>query len=91
MPFSLKLPQPLTANGWKVKIRDKERVEPPHISIIRKMDTWRWGLREQDFLDKRPPPREVPLQLQEYIQSNRDLLIAQWDKMYPMNPVQAED
>ena len=30
MPFELPLPKKLKAESWKVKIREKERVEPPH-------------------------------------------------------------
>jgi len=30
MPLQLNLPERLLHEGWKVKIRDRERVEPPH-------------------------------------------------------------
>jgi hypothetical protein len=34
MAFSLPLSPPLRAQGWKVKIRDRERSEPPHVTIL---------------------------------------------------------
>ena len=36
MPFELPLPKKLKAEGWKVKIREKERVEPPHVTVMHK-------------------------------------------------------
>ena len=85
------LPQSLKDQGWKVKIRDKERAEPPHVSIIKKQETWRWGLREQAFLNKLPPSRQVPAELLEHIKSNLDSLIKTWNQMYPYNPVSSEN
>lgn len=90
MPYTLNLPGSLQADGWKVKIYDKERVEPPHISIIRKRQTWRWGLRERGFLDKTPSVRLVPLALIEHIKSHFDSLVREWDRMYPENKVKSE-
>jgi len=90
MPFNLPLPDELKKEGWKVKIRDKERAEPPHVSIIRRLDTWRWGLREQIFLDRKPPQREVPRALIECIKANLHILAEEWDRMYPHNPVRSE-
>lgn len=90
MPYSLSLSQKLANEGWKVKIRDKERLEPPHVSIIRGMNTWRWGLREQSFLGSVPPPKLVPRELLKYIENNYDALVAQWNQMYPDNPVESQ-
>ena len=45
MPFDVPLPRKLKAEGWKVKIREKERVEPPHVTVMHKADEWRLGLR----------------------------------------------
>jgi hypothetical protein len=50
MPFDLPLPRKLKAAGWKVKIREKERVEPPHVTVMHKADQWRLGLRERQLL-----------------------------------------
>ena len=35
MAFNLKLPAVLAKKRWKVKIRDRIRVEDPHLTIIR--------------------------------------------------------
>ena len=37
MPFNLELPEALKQAGWKVKIHDSERLEPPHVTVYRKM------------------------------------------------------
>lgn len=90
MPYNLELPAALKGQGWKVKIREKERVEPPHVSVMKGQDTWRWGLREQAFLDKKPPTRVVPKELVEHLKASLEALIAQWDTKYPHNPVNSE-
>ena len=90
MPYNLPLPEGLQARGWKVKIREKERAEPPHVSVLLKRETWRWGLRERRFLDTKPPGRWVPLELIEVLQANIETLITEWDRMYPHNPVNSE-
>jgi hypothetical protein len=87
MPYSLALSRRWSAERWKVKIRDKERVEPPHVSLIRGTRTWRLGLRSRSFLDKEPDPAEVPSELVQEILASWDELIAEWDAMYPENPV----
>lgn len=87
MAFSLPLSISLKAQGWKVKIRDRERVEPPHVTIIRGTQAWRWGLRERDFLDGSPPPRQVPAEVLRVITENYELLIQQWNAKYPENKV----
>ena len=51
MAFNLPLPRQLAKAGWKVKIRDKERLEEPHFTIIKSTDCWRFGLRTKTFLD----------------------------------------
>lgn len=50
MPFELKLPKRLKAAGWKVKVREKERVEPPHVTVLCHTREWRIGLRDSTFL-----------------------------------------
>jgi hypothetical protein len=91
MAFPLPLPDPLPARGWKVKIRDLERNEPPHVTIIRKRQTWRFDLRSQRFLDKEPDQAEVPDEVVAEIKAQLDLLRREWDEMYPENPVESED
>ena len=51
MAFDFPLPKRLAKAGWKVKIRDKERLEEPHVTIIKGTNCWRFGLRSRAFLD----------------------------------------
>ena len=52
MPFVLQLLKVLSQAGWKVKIYDFERLEPPHVTILRKFEeTWRLSLRDGKFMD----------------------------------------
>lgn len=48
MPFILELLLTLKQAGWKVKIHDSERLEPPHVTIYQKMQKWRLSLRSGD-------------------------------------------
>lgn len=93
MTYSLPLPERLARRGWKVKIRDRERVEPPHVTILHRTRAWRYGLREPGFLDRTPDPREVPREVIEAIQERLQELREEWDRVYPENPVglQEED
>lgn len=91
MAYTMTLPAGLRAQGWKVKIRDRERVEPPHVTVMRGTRKWRIGLRDLAFLDGEPPPREVPRELVECVQRERLLLSGVWDRMYPENPVGGAD
>lgn len=90
MPYELPLPSRAQRQGWKVKIRDKERLEPPHATVLRRMDSWRWDLRTCSFMDTNPHPREVPDHIVEALIGHHALLCTQWDRMYPENPVNAE-
>jgi hypothetical protein len=89
MAYSLPLTAALKNARWKVKIRDKETREPPHVTIIRGTDAWRIDLRTGEFMDDSPDPSEVPDELIELIEdeANWQLLCNEWDKMYPNNPV----
>lgn len=91
MAYSLILSRRWVAQRWKVKIRDRERLEPPHVSLIRGIQTWRFGLRSRTFLDKEPDPAEVPGELVEEILASWSELQIAWDEMYPENPVESED
>jgi len=62
--FELELPKLWESRGWKAKIRDRERVDPPYVTIMHKADSWRRGLRSQQFLDKKLDPKEVPTEVQ---------------------------
>jgi hypothetical protein len=89
MAFSLRLSPRWSTQRWKVKIRDKERLEPPHVSLTRGLRTWRLGLRSGSFLDKEPDPAEVPIGLVEQVRASLDELRTAWDAMYPENPVES--
>lgn len=87
MAFKLNLPEPWAYRGWKVKIRDRERLEPPHVTILHKTRAWRIDLRSEKFLDKEPNAEEVPKAVVAEVLSNLTLLRHEWDGMFPENPV----
>lgn len=91
MARAFDLPAQLAAALWKLKIRDRERTEPPHVSVLKGTQCWRWGLRERAFLDTKPPPGEVPKALVEHLAGIHDEMCAAWDEMYPHNPVTSQD
>jgi hypothetical protein len=91
MPFSLRLPDAWTTLGWKAKIRERERKEEPHVSIIFKLWVWRLSLRTGEFLDATPPPRDVPAELVAWIWSQRETLCTKWDEKYPKNVVFSQE
>ena len=90
MAFSLPLPKKL-ANQWSVKIRDKERLEPPHVTIMRGTRAWRLDLRTGELMDKKPDPSDVPPEVTKAIESHWAQLQREWDEMYPENKVQSEE
>ena len=92
MPFDLPLPKNLRSNGWKVKIREKERVEPPHVTVMYKLDEWRLGLRDRQLL---VPPggriKDIEPAVMRIIDENWQELVEAWDAKYPENPVASVD
>src|SRR3982751_6725860 len=93
MPFDVTLPRKLKSEGWKVKIREKERVEPPHVTVMHKADEWRLGLRDKQLL---VPPggriKDIDPAVMQIIEGFWEQLIEAWDAKYPENPVSgAED
>jgi hypothetical protein len=88
--ISFALPDPWDKR-WRLKIRDKETVEPPHVSLLRGTSCWRLDLRTPRFLDKRPAEREVPRKLLKHILGRHDELVVAWDALYPNNPVYPRD
>jgi hypothetical protein len=90
MAFNLKLPAVLAKMRWKVKIRDKERVEDPHFTIIFGTRTWRVCLRDGRFMDG-GSWKDVPDDLRDIVRDNWDRLCSAWDEMYPHNPVQGSE
>jgi hypothetical protein len=88
MPYDVPLAKGLKLAGWKVKIREKERVEPPHVTVMHKTDEWRLGLRDRKLL---VPPggrlKDIDPAVLEVIEEWWERLIEAWDKKYPENPV----
>jgi hypothetical protein len=72
---------------WKVKIREDERSEEPHVTFIHKTTYYRWGLRQREFMDDPPPPRNVPPELVAWVEEQWETLRTEWDAKYPHNPV----
>lgn len=89
MAYNLPLTPALRKARWKVKIRDKETREPPHVTIIRGTEAWRLNLRTGDFMDDSPDPRLIPSDLIQLLRNENTWksLCNQWDLMYPANPV----
>lgn len=92
MAFNLRLPDAVRKARWKVKIRDKETREPPHLTIIRGTDAWRLNLRTGEFMDEKPDPSDVPNEIIDLINEEEtwQQLCDEWDAMYPDNPVSGE-
>jgi hypothetical protein len=90
MAFNLRLPAVLARMRWKVKIRDKERVEDPHCTIIRGTSTWRLCLRDGRFMDG-GSWKDMPDGLPEFVRAHWERLCAEWDRMYPHNPVRGHE
>ena len=90
MPFQLILPKKLRVRGWKVKIQEKERLEPPHVTIWHGEDMWRISLRDRSFI---VPPgggwKEIDNEVRTLIEdeTNWKTLCDRWDRKYPSNPV----
>jgi hypothetical protein len=92
MPFAVPLSKKLKAEGWKVKIREKERVEPPHVTIMHKADEWRLGLRDKRLLE--PPGgriKDIDPAVMQVIEEHWEQLIEAWDEKYPENPVSSAE
>ncbi len=93
MAYTLPLTAALKKSRWKVKIRDKETREPPHVTIIRGTDAWRIDLRTGAFMDDSPDSSEVPSELVALVKSvaKWQRLCHEWDQMHPDNPVAVEE
>jgi hypothetical protein len=90
MAFRLSEPRQLEKAGWKIKIRDKERLEEPHLTIIKGTDSWRYSLRSRNFLDE-GRWKDFPKVLRETIEKNWVQLCNAWDAMYPHNPISTQE
>lgn len=91
MPYSLPLSQPLRKAGWKVKIHDFERLEPPHVTIYRKMRRWRLSLRTGAFLDLGDKWSQIERGVREAVEGGWTTLQDEWDRIHPDNPVQGQE
>lgn len=89
MPYTLELPHRLASEGWKVKIYDRERLEPPHVTIIHGCQVWRLCLRTGAFLDA--GSGDIPKLLRQALDHNWAELCAAWNQIHPTNPVSHED
>ena len=87
----LNLPERWASRGWKVKIRDRERLEPPHVTILHRTRAWRLDLRSEKFLDQEPDPTEMPKEVVAEVRSNLTLLRQEWDRMFPENRVFSQE
>ena len=87
MAYALHMPDEWRSQGWKVKIRDDERNETPHVTFLRRRQAWRLSLRTGAFMDALPDPAQVPRELAGFVWSRRERLCRAWDGMYPENPV----
>jgi len=92
MPHEIRLPKRLKARGWKVKIREKERLEPPHVTIMCGKKEWRVGLRDESFL---VPPggtwADIDDEVRQIIEENWSDLQDAWDEKYPSNPISSKE
>ena len=91
MPFNLELPDALKQAGWKVKIHDSERLEPPHVTVYRKMTKWRLSLRDGTFLDRGGRRSQIARAVWSQIEDNWHALIDEWDAIHPDDPVHGDD
>jgi hypothetical protein len=73
MPYDLPLPRRL-ASSWRVKIYDNERLEVPHITIVKGRESWRINLRTMEFMDDEPAPKEVHKDVMRAVEDNWGLL-----------------
>jgi len=94
MPYRLNLPRKLRVQGWKVKIQEKERLEPPHVTVWHGDEMWRISLRTGGFL---VPPggswNDIDAGVRDLIEDvdNWKGLCDAWDERYPHNPVSSAE
>lgn len=93
MPYQLELPNPLPAEGWKVKIHDAENpYEDPHVTIYRKLRKWRLRLRDGVFMDRGACWGDIDYRVRQEIETHWDLLRTQWDSLHGRtNPISSRD
>jgi hypothetical protein len=79
MADPIELPKKLRALGWKVKVYSRERLEPPHLTLICREKVWRIGLRDID-----PQVRVILVE-------QWQVLCDAWDEQHPTNRVWSEE
>lgn len=90
MPYALPLRAALRKAGWKVKIHDFERLEPPHVTIYCKRRKWRLGLRDGAFLDRGDKWSQIDEDVRDAILNAWDLLRDEWDEIHASNPIEGK-
>jgi hypothetical protein len=92
IPFDVPLPRTRKAKGRTVKIREKECVEPPHVTNMRKAGESRLGLCDRLLL---VPPggriKDIAAAVMEVIEEYWERLVEAWDAKYPENPVFSDE
>ena len=91
MPLDLELILTLKRAGWKVKIYDLERLEPPHVTILFKGRSWRLSLRDGSFLDRGHGWSQIHDGVRAAIEAAWEELQQAWDEMHPDNPMTSQD
>ena len=61
------------------------------MTIMRRTKAWRLSLRSLQFLDREPPPGDVPKKLADLVRAGAAALRTAWDRMYRNNPVSTEE
>jgi len=92
MADPIELPKRLKARGWKAKVYDNERLEPPHITLICRERVWRIGLRERDFMF--PPGgrrRDIDPEVRAILEERWETLCDAWDEKHPTNQVSSAE
>jgi hypothetical protein len=90
MAYSLPLPLALARAGWKVKILNSERLEPPHVTIYCKRRTWRLSLRDGTFLELNDKWSQIDSSVRRAVEEAWGVLCEKWDGEYPSNPVSSK-
>jgi hypothetical protein len=92
MPDPIELSKKLRKRGWKVKIYSRERLEPPHLTLICRDRVWRIGLRDAEFM---VPPggrwTEIDRELRAILAEHWKDLCDVWDELHPENRVWSEE
>lgn len=92
MADPIELPKRLKAQGWKVKVYSRERLEPPHLTLICREKVWRIGLRDIEFM---VPPggrwRDIDPQVRVILVEQWQVLCNAWDEQHPTNRVWSEE